>query len=460
MNSAPVQLLPVDVRGGNNDSTSKTEALPEKGRRFDDVFEKTTAESEHDKPKLQNTESREDNIPRKTESSKSKKETVADKSGNQPEKAASDDDEKTAVAGASAIKTEEMVEKLKKSLGDGMKADETLEDGKKSEIVVKAGKHAAKGLKLAHHSSLKGAEKSAAAELAGVIPGMLKGNRKPETGESETGIKQRLARLSEDGLAGKLKLAAEKAGVSEQKHNFSGKTGIELVSLADAKKSNPEKKAEGKDKKSELAGKFRIVDHRTVSVDSDKGMKTAEVKAQPVSGIEADTVAKFGGQASGGEQAAGSGTEGRSAEAKMFQSSVLNQLKDGINSQIVKQAGIIVKGDGTGEIKLVMKPESLGNVRIQLSLNDNHIAGRIIVENNIVREIFESNLENLYKAFGSEGFETGGLEVSVRGEGGENGANGRKNGRGRNLHAVKVMDEAVPELAGSEWRNNAVNMVV
>ncbi|MDC7126783.1 MAG: flagellar hook-length control protein FliK [Spirochaetales bacterium] len=150
----------------------------------------------------------------------------------------------------------------------------------------------------------------------------------------------------------------------------------------------------------------------------------------------------------------------RSAEVKNMQSSVLSQLKDSVNNQIVKQAGIVLKGDGTGEIKLIMKPESLGKVRIQLSLDNNHIGGRIIVENNIVKEIFESNLQNLYKAFGSEGFENGGLEVSVQGEGSQSENRNQNKGRSYGGRAVQVLEDAVPEIISTEWRNNAVNMVV
>lgn len=97
------------------------------------------------------------------------------------------------------------------------------------------------------------------------------------------------------------------------------------------------------------------------------------------------------------------------------QSGLLKFLKGSANGEIVKQAGIILKNNNSGEIRLVLKPEKLGNVRIKLNLQDNNIVGKIIVENINVKEVFEHNLESLHRAFRQEGFQTSGLEVSVGG---------------------------------------------
>lgn len=153
--------------------------------------------------------------------------------------------------------------------------------------------------------------------------------------------------------------------------------------------------------------------------------------------------------------------QNRSAEMKNIQRAVGAQLNETINKEIVKQAGIILKDNGKGEIKLVMKPESLGKVRIHLSLSDNNIAGRIIVDNNIVREIFESNLENLYKAFGSQGFENSGLEVSVQGKGGNSDGNNNKHGnRGTNNRNLQAVQESIAVVSDGEWANNTVNVII
>jgi len=99
-----------------------------------------------------------------------------------------------------------------------------------------------------------------------------------------------------------------------------------------------------------------------------------------------------------------------------FQSQFLEYLRENGNTNIVRNANIILKENNEGEIKLLMKPESLGYVRIKLMLNDSHIAGRIIVDNHNVKEIFENNIENLIKSFKESGYSSATIDVAVGGE--------------------------------------------
>jgi flagellar protein FlbC len=94
---------------------------------------------------------------------------------------------------------------------------------------------------------------------------------------------------------------------------------------------------------------------------------------------------------------------------------VIDRFKETLRSEVVRNTSIILRDEGKGELRLILKPESLGNVRIRLTLNNNHIEGRIIVENNTVKEMFETNLQNLNNAFQKEGFSSSFLEVSVSG---------------------------------------------
>jgi hypothetical protein len=85
---------------------------------------------------------------------------------------------------------------------------------------------------------------------------------------------------------------------------------------------------------------------------------------------------------------------------------------------IVKQSGIILRDHGQGEIRLVLKPEFLGRVRIRLNLDENHIVGRILVENRNVEDMLKDNLADLVRAFQEQGFGSARLEVAVE-EGGQ-----------------------------------------
>jgi flagellar hook-length control protein FliK len=99
----------------------------------------------------------------------------------------------------------------------------------------------------------------------------------------------------------------------------------------------------------------------------------------------------------------------------------LEHLREMAGSVLTRAAAIILR-DGGGEIKLTLKPESLGSVRIRMNLVDNAIEGRIIVDNSAVKHVFEGSLDSLMRALTAEGFQTASLQVSV---GGQNADNGR-----------------------------------
>ncbi len=67
----------------------------------------------------------------------------------------------------------------------------------------------------------------------------------------------------------------------------------------------------------------------------------------------------------------------------------LERLREMTGSDLVKTAGIVVR-DGGGEIRLTLKPESLGSVRIRLSLEDGRIEGRIVVDTPEARRCLRS----------------------------------------------------------------------
>ena len=97
------------------------------------------------------------------------------------------------------------------------------------------------------------------------------------------------------------------------------------------------------------------------------------------------------------------------------QTAVLEKLKADGNNEIVKQTKMILNDSNSGELRMVLKPERLGFVRIRLNLDDNNIVGRIIVDNNNIKEIFENNMDSLLKNFKESGFGSASLEVSVGG---------------------------------------------
>jgi flagellar hook-length control protein FliK len=92
----------------------------------------------------------------------------------------------------------------------------------------------------------------------------------------------------------------------------------------------------------------------------------------------------------------------------------LERLREMTGADLVRTAGLVVR-DGGGEIRLTLKPESLGSVRIRLSLADGMVEGRIIVDTPEARQAFEAGLDSLTRALHADGFQTGSLSVSVSG---------------------------------------------
>jgi flagellar hook-length control protein FliK len=114
------------------------------------------------------------------------------------------------------------------------------------------------------------------------------------------------------------------------------------------------------------------------------------------------------------ENLPGSVTENAgSVDRRDLQNQLSQQLREQLSSEIVKKSSILVRNNGSGEIRLELKPEQLGNVRIRLTLENNNIAGKILVENNSVKEAFDQNLQQLYRAFKEHGFGDATLNVSV-----------------------------------------------
>jgi flagellar hook-length control protein FliK len=119
--------------------------------------------------------------------------------------------------------------------------------------------------------------------------------------------------------------------------------------------------------------------------------------------------------------AGGSGDAGKaegsvaSGRASDFQSMLADRLREAWNGEIVKSAHIVLRDGDAGTIRLRLRPESLGNVKIELNLSDNNISGRIMVESDEAKSAFEKNMNELADAFKQGGFDSARLEVSVGG---------------------------------------------
>ena len=118
-------------------------------------------------------------------------------------------------------------------------------------------------------------------------------------------------------------------------------------------------------------------------------------------------------------------------------------LRETMAPEIVRQSGIILRDANRGEIRLVLKPEHLGRMRIRLELQDGRVTGRILVDNSAVKDAVERNLGALERSFLDHGFQTATLEVGVGGEREQqrNGAHGTAV-----AELIHELEESVPSV--------------
>ncbi len=138
---------------------------------------------------------------------------------------------------------------------------------------------------------------------------------------------------------------------------------------------------------------------------------------------------------------------------------LLKELQEKMNDRIVKESGIILKDNKSGEIKLILKPESLGKVRIRLHLQDNHLSGKIFVDNPEAKDAFERNMVNLEKAFTDRGFTMGSLNVSV-GDKGKGKSRERDDGFVISRKVMNTIENSIPVIHKNLYADNIIDLVV
>ena len=141
------------------------------------------------------------------------------------------------------------------------------------------------------------------------------------------------------------------------------------------------------------------------------------------------------------------------------QQALFKSMRESGNGEIVKRAGIIVKDNSSGEIRMDLKPEKLGKVRIQIHLKDNTLSGKIIVDSSAVREVFESNMEALHRAFKESGFDSAELDVQVGG-GKQQEHQGSQKQRPRTAENIRSLEEHVSLARDGGYYEGIIDLVV
>ncbi|NNM55266.1 MAG: hypothetical protein HKM05_11185 [Spirochaetales bacterium] len=131
--------------------------------------------------------------------------------------------------------------------------------------------------------------------------------------------------------------------------------------------------------------------------------------------------------------------------------------------KIAEQARFILKDNDRGEIRLTLYPESLGKVKIALNLNGHHLDGRIFVENQNVKDVFQQNLNSLAQSLRDSGWSELSLNVTVGGQDQPKDGSERQSSEGASAgygHHVKgdVVQASGGSVKISGWSDRLVNL--
>ena len=180
-------------------------------------------------------------------------------------------------------------------------------------------------------------------------------------------------------------------------------------SKREEKTRQAEKGSEGNPADSRKAGRKRfsveVQDFRTqtkaeTGTIAERGLKgTEEIR----NGNEKEITVELRPAAERSEKPAETGQKAPAGEH--FEQILARELQGDLSADIVRQAAIVLRDGGEGTIKLSLKPETLGKVKIQLEMAENRVSGFIFVETEEALRAFEQEIHTLEQFFRDSGFE-------------------------------------------------------
>lgn len=197
---------------------------------------------------------------------------------------------------------------------------------------------------------------------------------------------------------------------------------------------------------------------RTAEKGLEESRASGRVLASQV--VERETAGLQGsGRAATRESSAlgAKGRTGRTGGSPAPFESALERLRSMAGSELVKTSGIILR-DGGGEIRLVLKPESLGSVRIRMNIVDNGIEGRIIVDTQAVKQVLDGSMDSLARALTEQGFQTASLQVSVGGQNADGGREAEQAPSGLRRESADGFERNVPGIESLSLGDLLVNL--
>ena len=135
-----------------------------------------------------------------------------------------------------------------------------------------------------------------------------------------------------------------------------------------------------------------------------------------------DMVIDFKGKAQAGVQGgeygsqSSAGTQGETQKTPQTFSAMLAQEIRESSADFVRAGKIVLRDNNAGEIRLQLRPENLGAVKIKLELSGGKkVVGTVTVETKEAFEAFEENLDGLAQEFKQNGFEAADFNLNWSG---------------------------------------------
>jgi len=223
--------------------------------------------------------------------------------------------------------------------------------------------------------------------------------------------KPRNANVSENArtgtVAAEIAATKEDAGESFSKQVDAGKT------LADA---NAAGEPRVRDQRRGYASDVRDFRVGAQTETAYSGANAGETRAF-VEGAGREMVLELRMPTQNGNSSATTAWESRPSQ--VLENMLARELHQHVNNDIVRQASIMLREGSEGVIRLALKPETLGNVKIHLEMAENKITGYIVVESEEALRAFERELASLEKEFRDAGYEGAELKMALADKGGD-----------------------------------------
>jgi flagellar hook-length control protein FliK len=224
--------------------------------------------------------------------------------------------------------------------------------------------------------------------------------------------KKSRARQNSGEAVARVDLSAEKSKAGEFQHAETKK-----VALGEKEPRNRLEEARNKRR----TASFELRDFRNASQaelvhrDGAFQLRTgAETRVSSDSTREITLELRLPNQGQGSSSAA---TTWEAKASQALENMLARELHQNFNNDIVRHASIALRDGNEGTIRLALKPESLGNVKIHLEMAENKIIGHIVVESEEALRAFEREISSLEKAFRDSGFDSANLEMSLAADG-------------------------------------------